>query len=51
MNAPPMVTPADPPPETPPVAAAEARAVAPLLVSSVEAVSYLIKRTKPVGAA
>lgn len=39
MNAHPVARPADPTPETPPVATAEARAVAPLLVSAVEAVA------------
>lgn len=39
MNAPPQFKPEAPIPETPPVAAAEARAVAPLLVSGVEAVA------------
>ena len=39
MNAPRVVMPDAPTPESPPVAAAEARAVAPLLVSGVEAVA------------
>ena len=39
MNAQAQVKPADPIPETPPVAAAEARAVAPLLVSGVDRVA------------
>jgi len=39
MNAHPPVEPSAPTPETPPVAAAEARAVAPLLVSGIEAIA------------
>ncbi len=39
MNTPAPVMPGDPVPESPPVAAAEARAVAPLLVSGVEAIA------------
>ncbi len=39
MNTEPPVLPGDPIPESPPVAAAEARAVAPLLVASVEAIA------------
>lgn len=39
MNAQPPIEPAAPIPETPPVAAAEARAVAPLLVSGIEAIA------------